>query len=187
MPPKEKFTREEVIRAAYEIVEDEGLAAISARKVAQKLHSSVAPIYSQFDSIEELKHQALTEAKELLIEHTRKQFTDRLFLNMGAGIVIFARENKRLYRALFLENLEYKRIVDEFIHACSLEMSNDIRFKAVPQEVRDVLLTKMWIFTHGLASLTCVGLLDDDSDEYIIKTLENVGATVISEALGNPH
>jgi len=34
----------------------------------------------------------------------------------------------------------------------------------------------MWIFTHGLASLICVGLIKEDSQEFIIKMLLDVGA-----------
>jgi hypothetical protein len=41
----------------------------------------------------------------------------------------------------------------------------------------------MWTFTHGLASLICVGLIKDCDQEYIMKTLSDVGADVIGAAL----
>ena len=45
MAPKNKFTKEEIINAAFDIAKVDGLGAITVRRVAQKLNSSIAPIY----------------------------------------------------------------------------------------------------------------------------------------------
>ena len=39
MPPKPKFTKEEIVFAAKEIVREKGLSALTAREVAEKLGS----------------------------------------------------------------------------------------------------------------------------------------------------
>jgi AcrR family transcriptional regulator len=52
MSPKTKVLKQDIIDAAFEIADSEGLREISVRKVASKLNCSVAPIYVNFDSSE---------------------------------------------------------------------------------------------------------------------------------------
>jgi hypothetical protein len=59
----------------------------------------------------------------------------------------------------------------------------DTRFTMLSPEERRVLLGKMWTFTHGLASLISVGLIRDCNQDYIVKTLMDVGSDVIGATL----
>jgi len=183
MPPKTVFTREDVIQAAFDVVEYQGMQGLTVRKVARELKSSTAPVYSNFESMGELEREVVRRAKDLLLSYTRRPYTERVFLNMGTGYAIFAREHSKLFSAIFLERGDFKYIIDEFLNSLGKEMINDTRFTAMSAERRDALLVKMWIFTHGLATLICVGLSEDSSDEYIITTLMAVGSAVIGAAL----
>ena len=49
MPKTIIFTREEIIEAAFEIFKQEGMPAISARRIAAKLNCSTAPVYTSLD------------------------------------------------------------------------------------------------------------------------------------------
>lgn len=187
MPPKTVFSKNDVIEAAFEIVQRQGMHELTARKVALELKSSTAPVYSNFESIKGLEREVIKKAKDLLLGYTQKPYTKRVFLNMGTGYAIFAREHCRLFSAIFLERGDFKDIVDEFLESLRKELVSDKRFTAMSSERRDALLLKMWIFTHGLATLICVGLSKDDSDEYIIKTLLAVGGAVIGAALAQPE
>ncbi len=53
MPPKIKYTRDEVIGAALSVVEEIGLNSLTARNVAFKLDSSTAPVYNHFATMDE--------------------------------------------------------------------------------------------------------------------------------------
>ena len=183
MPPKVVFTREDVIQAAFDFVREEGLKKLSARKIARRLKSSTAPVYSQFSSMKELELEVLRKAEDLLLQYTRKPYTERVFLNMGTGYVFFAREYSELFRALFLGRGVSRDVVEDFNDFIREDMLKDSRFVAMPANDRDVLLQQMWIFTHGLAALVCVGLVEDDSNEHIIDTLLEVGTTVVAAAL----
>lgn len=186
MPPKTVFTKNDVIEAAFEIVQRQSMHELTARKVALELKSSTAPIYSNFESMKLLEREVIKKAKDLLLDFTKRSYTDRVFLNMGTGYAIFAREHCKLFSAIFLEKDDFKDIIDEFLESLKNEMVNDPRFTAMSSERRDALLLKMLIFTHGLATLICVGLSEDDSDEYIIETLLAVGGAVIGAALAQP-
>ena len=52
VPPKCKFTREEIIQAALDIAKKEGIVSITARSLGAKLGSSSKPIFSVFENME---------------------------------------------------------------------------------------------------------------------------------------
>lgn len=50
MPPKAKFTREEIIQAAIQIVREKGPEAVTSRELAKRLGSSACP-FLQYSKI----------------------------------------------------------------------------------------------------------------------------------------
>lgn len=183
MPPPEKVSREDVIRAALAVVNEEGMNALTARRVAQEMGVSTAPVYRQFASMGELAAAVMQEAREQLLGFTTQAYTDRPFLNMGAGIALFAKAHPRLYRALFLETDAFEPVVEEFLETLTENMRQDPRFTTMDRKRRAQLLDRMWTYTHGLASLIAVGLARDTSRDAIIASLNAVGGAVIRDAL----
>ncbi|UCE24440.1 MAG: TetR/AcrR family transcriptional regulator [Candidatus Zixiibacteriota bacterium] len=183
MPPKVKYSREDVIKAALEVVEECGLRELTARRVAAKLGSSTAPVYKHFVTMDELALAVIRETQKMLLDYTSRPYTERVFLNMGTGTAMFACEHGQLYRALLLEGDSYGDVVHEILEILESELITDTRFTMLSAAERRGLLQKMWTFTHGLASLICVGLIKDCSQECIIKTLLDVGGDVIGATL----
>jgi AcrR family transcriptional regulator len=183
MPPKVKFTRDDVIRAAFEVVEQSGMRNLTARSIAGKLVSSTAPVYRHFEAMDQLAFEVVKRIQRLLLEYTTRPYTDRVFLNMGTGVAMFACEHGRLYRVLLLEGSNYRDVVNEFLEILERELAKDERFTCLSKDERHTLLQKMWTFTHGLASLICVGLIKDCSQDSIIAALMDVGSDVIGATL----
>jgi AcrR family transcriptional regulator len=183
MPPKIKYTREEVIRAAMSVVEENGLNSLTARSLAIRLDSSTAPVYHHFATMDELALEMIRETQRALLQYTSRPYTDRVFLNMGTGVAMFAWEHGRLYKALMLEGDSYSDVVHEFLDILESELIKDSRFASLSDSERRGLLNKMWVFTHGLASLICVGLIKDCNQDFIIKTLVDVGADIIGATM----
>jgi AcrR family transcriptional regulator len=183
MAPKNSTTREEIIETAFAIVQQEGMASLTARNVAQKLGLSTRPVYSHFASMKDLQQEAMRKARELMQAYVSKRYTNDIFLNMGTGAAFFARDHKALYRILFMENNDFKDLLNDFRLDLSKQMKKDERFTRMTQKERDDLLNKMWIFTHGLASFICVGLMEEDSDLFIIETMKKVGSAVGTAAV----
>jgi len=183
MPPKEKYTRENVIEAAFAIVEKRGLSDLTARRIAAKLGSSTAPVYKYFETMDELSLEIIRIIKEMLLDYTSRRYTERVFLNMGTGVALFACQHKQLYRALLLEKANFGDVVEEFLVILENKLPDDERLKPLSAEERHILLQKMWTYTHGLASLICVGLIENCNQEFIIKNLIDVGGDVIGATL----
>jgi len=183
MPPKTKYQRDDVLKAALDVVEESGIGALTARNVALRLGSSTAPVYQHFSTMDDLELGVVRQTQKLLLEYTSRPYTDRVFLNMGTGIGMFALEHPLLYRALLLGSNSYADVVREILDSLEAGLIKDKRFTALSQTERHVLLTKMWTFTHGLASLICVGLIENCDREYIVRTLMDIGADVIGATL----
>ena len=183
MAPKNSATREEIIETAFAIIQQEGTAALTARNVAQKLELSTRPVYSHFASMKDLQQEAICKARDLMLAYVSKRYTNDIFLNMGTGAAFFARDHKALYRILFMKNNDFKDLLSDFLMNLSKQMKKDERFTRMTRKERDDLLNKMWIFTHGFASLICVGLIEEDSDQFIIGMMNKVGSAVGNAAV----
>ena len=60
MPPKAKFSREEIIDAAINIVREDGFDALTSRALGKKLGSSARPIFTVFQNMEEVQPVSYT-------------------------------------------------------------------------------------------------------------------------------
>lgn len=171
MPAKAVFSKEDVIQAALDIVETEGLHALTARNVASRLRSSTTPVYKYYNSIEELKTEVGRRAKQLLAEFTTKDYTDCGVLNILMGIVLFARDKRELFRTLFLENDGYQDIVKASFQSIREFLNKNDTFSNAEQEELEQLISKIWAFTYGFARHAYIGLMVNNSDHYIKSTL----------------
>jgi AcrR family transcriptional regulator len=183
MPPKTTFRRDEVLQAALDIVKEKGLRHLTARRVAERLNASTAPVYSSFRSMRVLSREVLKKAKELLLEYATRPYTDHIFLNMGIGVVLFARDQNGLYRALFLEKGTFKDVIDDINAALRKQMDREEGLAALSEQNKDWVLEIMSIFTHGLASQVCVGLVEDARQDAIGDILKETGTAIIQFAM----
>lgn len=179
MPRQATFTRKDLIDAALSHLREEGLRGFSARNVTGRIPSSTAPLYSHFNGIEELEKEAMRQTKGIVMRYATARYTDHPFLNIGLGLVIFAREEKMLYQTLFLEKNAHQDILDEMRSELFEIMSSSSPYRDLPKHARHRLMEKMSIVTHGLASMICSGITRDNSDEFILTHLSEIGEAVI--------
>ncbi|NLK44015.1 MAG: TetR/AcrR family transcriptional regulator [Tissierellia bacterium] len=183
MARKTVFTREEILKTAFNIFKIEGLDNITARKLASKMGSSTAPIYTNFQNIEEIKELVLDYAFNILEAYTKKDYTENKFLNIGVGLLCFARDYTRIYKTLFMENSNYKSLFDTLEGRNINMMKLEKTLEYFDEKELLQILNKMHIFTHGLSAFLCAGILEDKSDEYFIKILEEMGHDVMLATL----
>ncbi|MBC2857214.1 TetR/AcrR family transcriptional regulator, partial [Cetobacterium sp. 2A] len=148
MPKKAIFTKEQIHKKAFEMFEKHGLDEITARNLAKALNASPAPIYSCYGSMDELKKDLISRAKEVFIEYVKKQETDMIFLNSGIGLCAFAREEKQLFKSIFLKEKAYNSVLKEFRDLMKDEMSKDERFSGLPSEFKNELFLECWFYGH---------------------------------------
>lgn len=103
MPPKARFRREEIVNAALDIAREKGIDAVTARSVARSLHVSVAPLFTWFDTMDGLRAEVYARAREIYREYIQRGLAESIpFLGIGRQYLRFAREERELYKLLFL-------------------------------------------------------------------------------------
>ena len=154
MPPKPKFTREEIIQAALTIVSQKGADALTAREVGEQLGSSARPIFTVFKNMEELQaevRQAAMERFEARVAQTEPGIP--LFKQVGIQMVTFGVQEPKLYQLLFMqEHGEAATFDDVFGTAerCIAAICQDYGLDA--QDAR-TLFENVWIYTFGIGAL----------------------------------
>ena len=98
--PIRKFSADDIVEAAFRVIRKYGLEKFSARSIASELGSSTMPLYSGHRSMKDLEEAITKGATDLLLEYQTKERTGRGFLDMGVGYVMFAMEEKNLFRMM---------------------------------------------------------------------------------------
>lgn len=179
MPRETLFTREEIIEAAFNIFAAEGMTTISARKVAASLGCSTAPVYTSFSSMDELKGLLLDKALELLSDYTQRMYTPHVFLNMGVGMLEFAKDYPLVYRTLFLEGNTYQFILSEFMRRNLIQMKKDPALRVFDEPELQSILDKLTAYTHGLAAFICADMLEHQTTAHFIDSLQDAGGDIM--------
>jgi AcrR family transcriptional regulator len=183
MTQKASFTRDMVIKAAFDLTRELGWETATARNIARKLGSSTMPIYSTVKSIEEIEKEVVEKALELMVEYQKKPYTPDPMVNIAVGYVVFARDEHNLFRFLFL--LERPAAAggvgvdarkDFFMRSFGAVPGVGESMRGIPVESMDSLILKSWIFTHGLAVMVNSGFLDLQDEKIADLILEAGGA-----------
>ena len=170
MPPKPKFTREEIVAAALALVSEKGVEALTARELGLRLGSSARPIFTAFQSMEEVQQQVRKAAMERFNGFAEKAMAyTPAFKQFGMQMILFAQEEPRLFRLLFMtENTRARSFEDVFAQL------GDTARLCVGLIERDYGLTELeamelfrhvWIHTYGIGALCATGMCSFTEEE----------------------
>lgn len=177
---KVKFTRENIINATYELMKQDGIRNISARKIAKKLKGSTAPIYAHFSNLEILKEEIIEIAKSNFSKYITKEYTDRKMLNVAMGIALFAREENELFKSIFLIDDNFKDLFDVVVKEVIEESKLDDRFEGYSDNKREKIILQIWYYVHGYSTLICTGFLKNQTNTIIEENILDLTTTIIN-------
>ena len=158
MPPKPKFTREDIVAAAFEITREGGIEAVVAREVGRRLNTSVSPIFSMFSGMDELRREVYFRARQRCVEYLGEclRFFPA-FKAFGLRWIRFAQEEPHLFRLLFwsgrLQGSFPERIVEEYPGVMEPLLREIEKEFALENTDARRLLRHMLIQANGIASL----------------------------------
>lgn len=189
MPPKAKFSREEIITVAFDIVKEEGTQGLSARALGTKLGSSARPIFTLFSNMEEVQKAVIEEAKKLYTEYIEKGLSeDNAFRGVGIHYILFALEEPKLFQLLFMaEKKEIPRlsgilpIIDDNYEKILLSIKKDFGLEG---EEAKIIYHHLWIYTHGIATLCATKMCYFTRDEVEVMTGEVCKSLLINMKVG---
>ncbi len=172
------FTKEKILEAAFRLLRAGGWAKVTVRNIARELGSSTMPIYSSGFSIDEIEWELKARVWELIKDYQTRPYTENKLVNLAVGFIMFAKEEPRLYRFLYVERPIPQPEEDagksrfEEAYAKYGELLSEIR--AIPEGITNPLILKTWIFTQGLAAVLSSGQLAL-TEEKIVALLEDAG------------
>ena len=161
MPPKCKFTKDEIIQAGLEMTRESGIDAVTARSLGERLGSSSRPIFSIFKSMDEVREEIIKAAEKLHTDYLKKDMDlgkYPAYKASGMAYIRFAKEEKELFKLLFMRDRSEEQIkessdLDEFV---DLIMKNT----GLTKDRAYMLHLEMWVYVHGVAVMTATSYLD---------------------------
>ena len=165
MPPKCRFTREEIIQAALDLTAEKGVGALTARGLAQRLGSSAKPIFGLFANMEEVQQEVVKAANLRYQEYLRQGMSAGRYPSYkasGMAYIRFAREQKELFKLLFMRDRthEEKAAGDELEALLGLIQKN----MGLSRDDAYRFHLEMWIYVHGIATMIATAYLEWDMD-----------------------
>ena len=152
MAPKNKFTREEMVSAAMRVVQRSGVTALTARAVADELGVSTQPIFTCFGTMDELKHDVRAAAEKVYQSYVAEGLKNRVpFFGFGMQYIRFAREERELYRLLFLS--QSGGAIEAMEHSKQIILDSLITIYHMNKAEATRLYRDMWLVVNSLAAL----------------------------------
>ena len=167
MPPKMKFTREEVIAAALEIVREGGMPALTARSLAAALGSSAKPVFGLFENMQQVQDEVVRAANleyQAFLREGMQSGEYTPYKASGMAYIAFARQSPELFKLLFMRGrsaMEQTQAEDKSIEGIISIIS---RSTGLSREDARLFHLEMWIFVHGIATMIVTGYLDWGED-----------------------
>ena len=178
MPPKPKFTREQIIDAAFQIADAEGVDKLTARELGKKLGSSSRPIFTVFKDMDELKTEVRKKAYSVLQGYLAEaEHYQPLYKQAVKETIRFAVEHPNLFDIVFLSenretinfdelSIQYKDIINRYFNL----LKDDYQLN--DRQVW-IMFKHSAIYIHGIGVM-CAGHVCTFTDEQLNDTLGEV-------------
>lgn len=166
--PKQRITKEMVVKAAFEIARKDGIENVTVKVIGEKLGCSVQPIYSYCQNMDGLKKDVADKASTFILEYVGK-FIDKndLFRSIGHAYVRIAKEEPHIFRMyLFKERENIHSLEDvyqtETNPAVAEMLASDLDISI---DAARAFHLNMLIYTIGIGtifSVTSAGISEDE-------------------------
>lgn len=188
MPPKAKFTKEEIIEAALHIVRTDGYEALTSRALGTYLGSSARPIFTVFKNMEEVQQDMIEATKILYKEYVDEGLTqEKPFKGVGKQYILFSIKEPKLFQLLFMTEQqqvpdlsEVLPLIEESYGEILLSIQNEYKINELHAKK---LYQHLWIYTHGIATL-CATKMCRFTGEEISNMITEVCKSILKNMKG---
>lgn len=172
MPPRFKFTKDEVINAALDVTRESGASGLTARALAARLGCSVKPVFGLFKNMEEVHQKVINAANNLYKSYLEEDMSSGKFppyKASGMAYIRFAKEESELFKLLFMRDRSHEKIEEnkEEIKPL-LELLQ--RNLGLNEDESYTFHIEMWLYVHGIAAAIATSYLEWN-EEFISKVL----------------
>ncbi|ETT58768.1 TetR/AcrR family transcriptional regulator [Paenibacillus sp. FSL H8-0457] len=188
MAPKTKFTKQDIVLAAFDIAKTDGIESITIRKVAERLGSSIAPIYVNFNDVQELLQQVVERAFHVARGMIMEQQSGQPFRDIGMASLRFAKEYPVLYRDLMMKDNPHMKNTPEQLDEVIGLMRQDPELAGFSDQELQSILLNMQVFQTGLCVMVANDLFTKNvDDEQMMNMMDEAAEAFIRAARARKH
>lgn len=182
MAPKNKFSKEQIVDAAFHIAKTDGMDSITIRKVADQLGSSIAPIYVNFNDVQELKQAVVKKVVNVSHHLLNENNTGNPFSDIGVTSLQFAKTYPVLFRDFVMKQNDYLLDYDqEMENSLVTHMKKDSELEDFTDEELQTILFKMRAFQMGISVMVANGLFPEKVGiEKMKEMLDSVAEDIVT-------
>ena len=157
------ITQDTILNVSFELLQSEGIKAVSARKLAAKANCSTQPIFRIFKNMDELWAElfvmSLANFENFHLAYPQESPVP--FVNLGMAYIRFAQENKHLFALLFVADKRYGKTLYDMLNGKAGSVGKELA-KAKAEGCADPagMFSKMWMVIHGAACMSMTGDFD---------------------------
>lgn len=158
MPPKPKFTREEIVQTALDVVSRKGVEALTAKKLGDALGSSARPIFTVFTSMKEVQDAVRAAAMRRFESFAEQKLPGMpLFKQVGMRMVLFGAREPKLYQLLFMQEnrnaVSFDDVFGELGPTAETCIALIRETYSLSETEARLLFENVWIYTFGVGAL----------------------------------
>ena len=170
MPPKPKFTRQEVAAVAFAMIKEGGVSALTARDLGARLGTSARPIFTLFKNMEDVKQAARELAVQEFMEYISdyQEYTPA-FKRIGMMMVSYGLYEPELFKLLFMQEHREKqgfqntvRDLGDIPETCVSLICRDY---GISREDAVLVFEQLWTFAFGLGAMCAMGVCTLSEEE----------------------
>jgi len=158
MPPKAKYTREEIIEIAFQMTRENGIESVVARELGKKLGTSSSPIFTAFKNMEELqlavRDRAMQEFESFIKDALN--YTPA-FKYVGVKMVQFSMQEPKLFQLLYMKEHEESQRFEDLVYELgdTVEICIEViqRDYALTKAEAELVFKQVWMHTFSICVL----------------------------------
>ncbi|MBR4078867.1 MAG: TetR/AcrR family transcriptional regulator [Christensenellaceae bacterium] len=162
MPPKRKFKREEIAKAALSVIRKKGYTSLTARSVAAELRSSAKVIFSSFENMDDLHKEIIAEIDLLYMQFIAEEFATGKYppyQASGMAFIRLAKEETELFKMRYMRDRTKESFGDNSAANEPIIMMIQKSLGISRENAQEINL-QLWVYVHGIAAMIATNYID---------------------------
>ena len=159
MPPRKRIFREDILKAAADLVREQGAPALSVRNLAGKLNCSTQPIYSEFENMESLREALMSYVREHYLREDAGSYKQ-----VALSFLQFARREKNLFQLIYLRRRAAGETLFEDPNEAQTIRKLQLSLQLGPDQAAQ-MHRRMQYYCYSMAVMLATGYLDFSEEE----------------------
>ena len=175
MPRQPKFTSDEIVDAAFELVRKGGWTELTAAAIGKKMGCSTMPIFYHFNNIAEIEKEVIERGWNQLMEREDEVVTGDRWVDQAIGYARFATNEQNIFHCMSDSRHKEKQLEMRAKHwdYLSAQLIDYEGFKGMDPEVAEKIRFSRALISQGIGTWISYGYSKKiPDDEKMVKFIK---------------